>query len=155
MDERAGGSGGEPGPPAHPSRLVELELAVLAADTGASQRASVERHASHSGRTALIVTSDRELSRYVAECVDTHADLRAVVAESVAAGFDMALARPPQLAIVDTECMQLLESVHGVPTLILADETARVIGVQSAMVLVRPFNTRSLLDAVDRLLTAP
>lgn len=151
---------GDAVPPPSPSPLVQLELAILASDLAAAGPEREERGEPASRRTVLVVTRDPHLSRYIAQSLGMRADLVAVIADSTATASTLAREQPPRLVIADAQHVDVLVPLAQVPALLVLDETREladdiVARRRAALaVIVRPFNARSLLNEVDRLLGA-
>lgn len=165
--ESEGHPKGEESPPS-PSPLIQLELEILAADVASGAvtphgpAVPDDRAAPHddisiapSGPIVLVLTSDLFLSRYIEECLRQRTDLRIKIADLASA--QAAASESRAVVIVDAGHFGLLGRLRDSPALLIVDEPserekAAFTHRAARLTLVRPFNARSLLAQVDRLL---
>jgi DNA-binding NtrC family response regulator len=143
-------------PPPSLSPQVQLEIAILAAEMAAPAHApAAQPHA----RSVLIIAADADLRRYIADCLSENRELHVAAAGSVADAVVCAQQQPPQLILVDAPNVHTREQFHGTCTIVVVDElpaAAQRVSDASTTApvayITRPFNARSLLELVDRLL---
>ena len=139
------------------SAQVQLELAVLADELGAERTGDQADDAPVHGIIALIVAGEPDVRAYVAECLRSRHDIRAVEAVSAAVAVALAAQQPPRLMIVDVAEIEIVRLLPDLPVIVIVDEITSerhrmTRGAGARVLLARPFNARVLLEQLDGLL---
>ena len=105
-DEASEGGGREGDLPPSPSQRVRLEVEILTSDIASNAPRSDDRPHGVQQRVVLIVTSNEGLSRYVAHCLGSRAELQLLSVDSVSGALHMARRQQPQLVIAECAARQ-------------------------------------------------
>ena len=136
------------------SARVRLEVAFLDADEDPPTPAPPATHDERQRLTALVVTAEADVRRYVRECLRERADVQLLEAATAAAAAALAASCTLDLLIVDESEFRVLVTQSSVRAIVIVDDVPHDSDAHAGSIrlLARPFTADDLLAEVRKFL---